>query len=167
DVLREHQDAETGLPRAQQDRGAQPVVGVAGRHPHVDHGDVGLVRAHLSHEVLGVAGLPDHLEPRVLEQHHDALPQEYGVLCNDYPHGISARTTVPPPWGLSMRSDPPSAATRSESPLSPVPRRGSAPPTPSARTSTTACPLLHVNVTLASPAWAYFATFVSASATVK
>ena len=52
---------------AQLDRRAQAVVGVVGRHPHVDDRDVGLVRADLAHQVVGVARLRDDLEARVLE----------------------------------------------------------------------------------------------------
>ena len=45
--------------------------------------------------------------------------------------GSSAPTTVPPPGGLDTASRPPRASTRSARPCSPVPRPGSAPPTPS------------------------------------
>ena len=35
--------------------------------------------------------------PGVLEQPHDALAQQHRVVGDDYAHGITARTTVPPP----------------------------------------------------------------------
>ena len=88
-------------------RGAQALVGVARRHPDVDHGDVGLVGADLAEQVLGVAGLAGDLESRVLEQAHEALAQQHGVLGDDdlqwaisCAHtGISARRVVPDPGG--------------------------------------------------------------------
>ena len=49
--------------------------------------------------------------------------------------GSSTRRLVPPPRGLSRKSRPPSASTRSLSPTRPVPRVKSAPPTPSSRTA--------------------------------
>ena len=53
------------------------------------------------------------------------------------PAGISARTTVPLEGRDRTSSRPPSAATRSARPVSPLPAAGSAPPTPSSRTSIT------------------------------
>jgi phosphoserine phosphatase RsbU/P len=48
--------------------------------------------------------------------------------------GSVARSEVPTPAGLSMVNVPPSASTRSLRPTRPVPRTGSAPPSPSSRT---------------------------------
>jgi porphobilinogen deaminase-like protein len=48
--------------------------------------------------------------------------------------GSSARRDVPAPAGLSRVMVPPSASTRSFSPMRPEPRTGSAPPVPSSRT---------------------------------
>ncbi len=61
-------------------RGAQALVGVGRRHPHVHDRDVGLVRADLAHQVLGVAGLADDVEARLLEQADEALAQQHGVI---------------------------------------------------------------------------------------
>ncbi len=40
---------------ADRDRGAQPLIGVVGRHPHVDDRDIGLVLGDRGLECLGVA----------------------------------------------------------------------------------------------------------------
>ena len=64
-------------------RGAQPLVGVAGRHAHVDHGHVRLVGADLAQQVFCVTGLTGDLETGVLEQADEALAQENGVLRHD------------------------------------------------------------------------------------
>ena len=123
--------------------GAQPLVGVAWRHPHVDDRDVGLVGADLAQQVLRIACLADDVDAvLLLQQPSEALTQQHRVICNHYAHGISASSVVPPPGGDSIESLPSSAARRSESPISPVPRAGSAPPTPSSDTSIVAWPLL-------------------------
>ena len=46
DVLGEHQHPGRGVVAADSDRGAQALVGVAGRHPHVHHGGVRAVLLH-------------------------------------------------------------------------------------------------------------------------
>ena len=80
DVLGEHEHADAGLLGADPVRGAQALVGVRGRHAHVHDRDVGLVRADLAHQVLGVAGLADDVEARFLEQARETLAQEHGVV---------------------------------------------------------------------------------------
>ena len=45
--------------------------------------DVGLVGADLAQQVLGVAGLAGDLEAGVLEQAHETLAQQHGVLGDD------------------------------------------------------------------------------------
>ena len=57
-----------------------------------------------------------------------------------------------------------SASTRSVSPRRPVPSDGSAPPTPSSLTRTTRWPFSGRTLTATCVAWAYLATFVTASA---
>ena len=96
----------------------------------------------------------DDVEAGVDEQARDALAQQDAVLGDRYPHGISARTRVPPPGGLQTRSRPPSASTRSARPRRPVPRSLSAPPTPSSTISTTSDAVRcarHVDARRASP----------------
>ena len=50
---------------------------------------------YLAHQVVGVAGLADDLEARLLEQAHHALAQQHRVVGHDYPHGILAVIVVP------------------------------------------------------------------------
>jgi hypothetical protein len=66
-----------------------------------------------------------------------------------------------------MISRPLSADTRSRRPDKPLPGAGAAPPAPSSSTVSSSASALSVAVTLAPEAFAYFATFVSASAATK
>src|SRR6185369_1462426 len=103
--------------------------------------DVRAVRAHLQEQLVGVVGLPDDLEARLLEQPRNPFAEEHGVVGEDDPHsGISATTRVPPADGLSTRKEPSRTATRSASPRRPEPFRRLAPPTPSSVTSTRSRP---------------------------
>ena len=81
--------------------------------------------------------------------------------------GISARSRVPRPAGLSSESVPSSAATRSARPRRPEPPAALAPPTPSSATSTVTRPFTRRTATLAWLARAYLATLASASETTK
>ena len=91
------------------------------------------------------------------------LPYSGSARCA---RGMLARSLVPPPGGLAIASRPSSDSTRSSSPRRPVPRVGSAPPTPSSVTWTTiSCPSSDSKIsTRASVACAYFATLASDSA---
>ena len=71
------------------------------------------------------------------------------------------------PSGLSTISSPSSAATRSLSPLRPLPLSESAPPTPASLTSSVSTPSASLTLKQAWVAPAYLATFVNASAATK
>ena len=67
DVLGEHQHAGPGMPAAELDGGPQSLVGVGGRHPDVDHGDVGTVLGHGGEQGVAVGhggGAPGGPGPR-------------------------------------------------------------------------------------------------------
>ena len=66
-------------------RRAEPLVRVGRRHADVDDGDVGLVHRDVAEQVVGCAGLRDDVEPRLLEQTRDALPEEHRVVRQDDP----------------------------------------------------------------------------------
>ena len=81
--------------------------------------------------------------------------------------GSSTRSRVGPPSGLDSSIRPPVTATRSASPVRPVPRRGFAPPRPLSVISIVSMPPCWRAVTLALAAPLCLMTFVSASATTK
>src|SRR5690606_31644826 len=64
-------------------------------------------------------------------QLRQALAQQGRVLGDHDTHGILTSTVVGPPRGLCSTTAPPWTATRSASPVTPVPRRRPPPPTPS------------------------------------
>ena len=90
-------------------RRPQPLVGVRGRQPDVDDGDVGRLAADRGQQVVGVVAARDHVEAGVGEQPRQPLAEQHAVLGDGYPHGISALTRVPPP---ARRPDPQPAAER-------------------------------------------------------
>ena len=89
DVLREKEDADTGVGHADLLRRAEPLVGVGRRHPDVHDGDVGLVHRDVAKQIVGGAGLRDDVEPGLLEQPRHALPEEHRVVGEDDPARIA------------------------------------------------------------------------------
>ena len=87
DVLREHEHAGAGMLLADLARGAQPLVGVRRRHADVDERDVRAVRAHLQHQLVGRPGLPDDVEPGLLEQSRDPLAEQNRIVGENDAHG--------------------------------------------------------------------------------
>ena len=77
-----------------------------GRHPDVDDGDVGLVRADLAQEVLGVTRLAGHLEAGLLEQPREALAQQHGVLGDDDPDRSGESVCVALTFAVIQESRP-------------------------------------------------------------
>src|SRR3954464_2439203 len=167
DVLREHEHADRRVARADLQSGAQPLVGVRGRHPDVDDRYVRRRRVDLAQQLLAGRAAGGYGEAGVPEQARDALAEQHAVLGERYPHGISACRRVPSPAGLVTRRCPPSASTRSLRPRSPEPPAAFAPPTPSSTTSITTTPFARTTSTLALDACAYFATLVRLSETRK
>ena len=83
--LGEHQDADLGVLAADLDRGAQAVVGVVGRHLHVDHRDIRTVRGDLALEVDRIPRLRDDVEAVVGQQAAEPLAQQQLVLGDHDP----------------------------------------------------------------------------------
>src|SRR2546426_10596529 len=133
--------------------------------PNVDDHDLRRIAATLRRRSSAVAHWPTTSNPVSARSRANNLAEEDAVFGEHYPHGISARTRVPPPPGLQTRKRPPSASTRSARPRIPEPPSVFAPPTPSSTTSTTSSPFLRVMSTFAPAARAYFATFARPSET--
>src|SRR5262249_8983779 len=135
---REDQDLEIGVGGAEFDGGAQSLVGVGGRHADVGDDDVGTALDDGRLEGGGVGDGGRHLVALVLQQLHQAGPQDRGVLGDDDAHqssrfcvGTDTVTVVGPPGGLEMSSTPSVVRTRSERPRRPLPVPSAvAPPTP-------------------------------------
>ena len=110
------------------------------------------------HSICVAVSDGDALLAAVLEQPGQPLPQERGILGDHDPHqwlpqapyGLQARsgnstvTVVGPPAGLTTSIRPSTVETRCASPVSPLPRAASAPPTPSSLTSRRRTPLRSV-----------------------
>src|SRR5215218_7551176 len=147
------------------ERCAQALVIVRRREPDVDDRHVRRVAAHLQEQILGGLAASDHLESVLAQQALEPFSQQDAVLGDHDAHGISARSRVPPPLGLQIRSRPPRTSTRSARPRSPDPRSVSAPPTPSSTISITTRPPARASSTLAELACACLPTFARLSDT--
>jgi hypothetical protein len=53
--------------------------------------DVGLMGSGLSHQLLLVRCVPDHLKARLLEHARDSFTQQHRIIGDDHPHGILVR----------------------------------------------------------------------------
>jgi hypothetical protein len=85
DVLGEHQHRRPGGCAAQLDRRTQALVGVRRRHAHVDDRHVGPVLGDRLHQRRPVADRGDDLGAGLLEQPHQALPEQHRVVGQDGP----------------------------------------------------------------------------------
>ena len=88
DVLAEHEDRCPGDPAARLDRGPQALVTLGGRHPHVDHRDVGPVLDDGVHERRAISHLGDDLAPGIEDQPRQTLADQRGVLGDDHPQRL-------------------------------------------------------------------------------
>ena len=159
-----HQQADGRGRGRQRSRRAQPGVGRGRQGDHRGGGRGAVAVGHAGDAPLGERQRRGQPQPGHLGLRFH-VPEV--ARHEDRRAGTSARTTVPPPGGLSTARRPPSAATRSASPARPVPDAGSAPPIPSSCTSMTTWPSTCSTVTSAALAEAYLATLVSASMTTK
>src|SRR5581483_4891105 len=148
-------------------RRPQALVLVGRGHADVGHHDVGLVVLHRLLQGGGVAHGGDDVVAGVGQESGQPRPQQDGVFGDHDAHGSSTVRMVGPPGGLTIRSVPSTAWTRSARPARPVPRLVSAPPMPSSVTSTLRWPFWRATVTAARLAPECRAMLVSASATTK
>src|SRR6516225_3475381 len=167
DVLGQHQDRQAGHLVARPQRGAQPLVGERRRQPDVHHRHVGRARADGGEEVRAVVDGGGDLEAVGLQQPDQAVAEQEQVLGYDNAHGTSIVTSVGPPAGLDTTSTPSKAASLRPTPASPVPRDGSAPPSPSSDTLMRKLPEEWRRSTSAPLAPACLATLASSSLTAK
>ena len=111
-------------------------------------------------------GLAAHLDSRVGQEPREALPQERRVVCDHDPHGISASSVCRRPAGC-----PRAAAVERADPVGEAAQTGAAADSGSADAVVSHLDahgaVVAADVTLAFEAGAYFATFASASATMK
>src|SRR4051794_29797362 len=105
---------------ADRQSGPQPFVGVGRRQSDVDNDSVGRVIRDAYQQLIGGAAASSDFDTSAGQQLRDAFAQQHAVFGNGYPHGISARTRVPAPAALQIRSRPSRASTRSASPRRPV-----------------------------------------------
>src|SRR5690349_10407407 len=148
-----------------------------GRH----HGDLEVRRLDPAHRqrrrqlvrLVGDGERPD-LRAHVHERRHGVLPLLDTPVHEGHdrrqvagPSGSSARTVVPAPRALVSQTRPPSASTRSLTPISPEPPSRSAPPRPSSVTRIRRTPSSAPTSTVAAVASECLAVLVSISATAK
>jgi hypothetical protein len=95
DDLREHEDADVGIPLADLLRGARALVGLSGRHADVDDRDVGLLRGDGALERFGLPHARDHLDAGVSEHADNPLADQDRVVGDHDAHGSSPITRVP------------------------------------------------------------------------
>ncbi len=108
-MLGEHQDAELRPGRAQFDGGTDALVGERGRHPDVDHGDVGAVFGDGRQQLSRSPGCGGDLASSRPEQLHHALTQDDGILGQDNTQkGVGHQPIIEHPEG-GNRSLPPRA----------------------------------------------------------
>ena len=88
DVLREHHQPGLRPGTSYVDRGTQPLVGVAGRHPDVDDADVRALLEGGGDERRPVGHRADHLVAGLGEQQLESLAQQQRVVRDHDPHSV-------------------------------------------------------------------------------
>ena len=115
---REHDHARLGSDGSQL---GQRLESALSRHDDVEEDHVGLQRTRPAHGLVGVRGLPDHVEiPFSLEHRADAGPQDRVVVDDEHPdHGTRKQKVE----GASSHSSPPRwrRASRQSARASPAP----------------------------------------------
>ena len=137
--LREQQQPYLRVSLPQPGGGLGALVGVGGRHPDVDDGDVRAVLGDGRLELLAVADQGDRLDAGLGQQPCESFAQQHRVIGDHDPHGSSPIRVVPALVSDCTDRLPPSASVRSAMPRRPVPV-GSAPPRPSSVTRTRSIP---------------------------
>ena len=94
-MLREDEYADIRVLGANLARRAEPFVGLRGRHADVHDRDVGGVAAHLEHQILGGARLPDDLEAELMQQPRHAFAEQHGILGDRDPQLLGRLLHVP------------------------------------------------------------------------
>ena len=108
-------------PAADLDGGPDALVGVGGRHADVDDGHVGRLPLDALQQLVGPADRR-HVVALVGEDAGQPLTEDDGILRDHDAQGITARTVVPAPGGLTSSNRPLTASTRSTNPRRPEPR---------------------------------------------
>ena len=81
---------------ADDEGGLDALVGVRGRHPHVDHDQAGAVLADRAQQLVAVGHGRGDVEAALGQEPGQPGPQQHRVLGDDYSHGSSAVIVVGP-----------------------------------------------------------------------
>ena len=84
--LRQEQDADVGALGTKALRLTHALVGLRGRHPHVEDDDVGPLEVDRGSQALGVADLRHDLEAGLGEHAGKPFPHQHGVVGERHPH---------------------------------------------------------------------------------
>jgi signal transduction histidine kinase len=91
---RQHQDPDVRQLAADFPGGVQSFGVVVGWHPDIDHSEFRAELADQRDELVGVAGLPDHVEAGALQQADQTFPEQDVVVSYDRPNRSRLRHVV-------------------------------------------------------------------------